>query len=315
MRSRRVYPQWRVAVKKTTVPPTIFDVHSVERYNAMVVMKKALPNLQQIIGLRLGHFGGGHMWRDGQDPDEEEAAQTADWTTHDVEIIFGCRKLQIFEIDICLNGIYPGFFSNFPCLLKLTLVNTCIKLDLGMLDELPLLKELFCNFDANLGHCVTGNIDSLRVLKETLERVVIHGPNPNVEGDFMVLADFPYLRALDLFGTAVSGDIRDIGEHDFVALEEGELSLPKGVHGGCDFVFPAVSDVRRFFEGLEARVIHLLAWTYRCRISEESDDWYHGFPFYAELVEAGPWPDSRVGWRWTKGYNDACEVNWLGPEP
>lgn len=53
MRLRRVNKQWRDAVKNTTVPPTIFDVNSLERHNAMTVMTAGLPNLNQIIGLRL----------------------------------------------------------------------------------------------------------------------------------------------------------------------------------------------------------------------------------------------------------------------
>lgn len=252
--------------------------------------------------------------RDGQDPDEEEAAQTADWTTHthDVEIIFGFRKLQILEIDAWLNGIYPDFF-NFSCLQILTLHSCGMKWDLTMLAGLPVLKELDCDYHVNnMSHCVTGNIKDLRVLKETLEKILIQHCE-NVEGNFMDLADFPHLKCLCLDETAVSGDIRDIGEHDFVALEEGELSLPENGYGCHEFMFPAVSDVRDFFQRLDARVIRLLPWYYRCYISEESDDWYPGFPFYAEIVRVGP--RSRLGWMWKGGPYNNCEVNWIDPEP
>ncbi len=329
MRLRRVHPQWRDAVKKTTVPPTIFDVNSVERHNAMTVMTTELPNLNQIIGLRLGYLGKGHMWRDGQDPDVRRRLHTQTavrrrlLTTHDVEIIFGFRKLQILEIDARVNGMYPGFF-NFSCLQILTLINCTMKWDLTMLAGLPVLKELVCCCDCdgadNFRHVVTGNIGSLRVLKETLEKIAIENCD-NVEGNFMDLADFPLLEILWLTETAVSGDIRDIDENDFLALEEGELCLPTGVPGGDEFVFGAVSDVRRFFEGLEARVIRLLPGYCRYYLSEDSPDWYprsrdRGFPFQVELVgTVGSRPGWIVGWRWTEGRwninNDACEVNWI----
>lgn len=129
----------------------------------------------------------------------------------------------------------------------------------------------------------------------------------------MDLADFPLLKRLCLTETAASGDIRDIGEHDFVALKEGELSLPENGYGCHEFMFPAVSDVRNFFQRLDARVIRLLPWYYRCYLSEESDDWYPGFPFYAEIVRVGP--RSRLGWMWTGGPYNNCEVNWIDPEP
>lgn len=68
-----------------------------------------------------------------------------------------------------------------------------------MLEGMPSLTELICIDNSSL----SGNIGSLRVLKETLERVDIHGCE-NVEGNFMDLADFPRLSELDLTGTAKS---------------------------------------------------------------------------------------------------------------
>lgn len=84
-----------------------------------------------------------------------------------------------------------------------------------------------------------------------------------------------------------------------------------GVRGGDEFEFQAVSDVRNFFEGLEARVIRLLPGYYNCYLSEDSPDWYPGFPFYAKIIRVG----RRVGWRWTGGPYKNCEVNWIDPEP
>jgi hypothetical protein len=91
-----------------------------------------------------------------------------------------------------------------------------------MLAGMPMLKELVC---INNDH-LTGNVNSLRVIKNTLEKVEIGGCQ-YVEGNFMDLADFPHLKELDLEGTAVTGDIRDIGKNDFSSLEH--LKLPHGV--------------------------------------------------------------------------------------
>ena len=56
----------------------------------------------------------------------------------------------------------------------------------------------------------------------------------------MDLADFPYLKELKLNDTAVTGDIRDIGENDFSSLER--LILPKSVYGGDGYVLQRISD-------------------------------------------------------------------------
>ena len=45
---RRVNKIWRDAAKKTTVPPTDFVVDDMNKYRAMRVMARVLPNLQQI---------------------------------------------------------------------------------------------------------------------------------------------------------------------------------------------------------------------------------------------------------------------------
>lgn len=65
----------------------------------------------------------------------------------------------------------------------------------------------------------------MRVLKDILESIDIYFC-PDIEGNFMDLADFPRLKELNLRKTSVSGDIRDIGERDFLALEV--LTIPKG---------------------------------------------------------------------------------------
>src|SRR6056300_1229391 len=117
MRQRRVCKKWKEAVKKTIVPAsTNFIVKSMEGYNFLIVMMTALPNLQRIT---LSHLGWEHKWSDGEDPDEERAAATADWPTYDIELISNFSKLRRLEIDSYLidglNGRYPVLF-NFPLL-------------------------------------------------------------------------------------------------------------------------------------------------------------------------------------------------------
>jgi hypothetical protein len=305
----RLNKRMRDAATKTMVPPTKFVVDSVRSYNAMRAMTTALPKLQQI---ELGYCKGGHKYVDGEDPDEEWAARTADWTAHDIDIISNFRKLRILELDVApLNGRYPVLF-NFPLLQKLT-IRDCdnLVLDLEMLAGMPVLKE----FECLSNDCLTGNISSLRVLKDTLEKVRILGCN--VEGNFMDLADFPHLKELNLDYTAVRGDIRDIRVIDFPKLEQ--LTLPKTVYGAWGCEFQRISDVpdliRTLYLFKKHRPTKLMIDWY-ARLSNESPDWYHSLnnispPFYVRFVKAG----SRVGYRWGTFNSNPCEVNWLDPEP
>ncbi len=338
MSLRPVCKTWREAVKKTIVPlaGTIedpcryveggkFRVDSVVKYNAMNVMATELPNLQQ---LKISHFGSGqrHKYNDGEDPNEEEAAKTADCISHDIGIISNFSKLRVLEI-FCehtytakypiLNGRYPFLFNSFPLLQKLQ-VRFCsnLKFDLTILAGMPMLKVLNC-YD---NRCLTGNMSSLRVLKDTLEKVHI-GNCGVVEGHFMVLADFPHLKDLDLRDVAVTGDIRDIGENDFKCLEY--LILPHGVYGGSGYELQRTSDgpdiVNLLYRlKLQRPALDLFVeFKIWCGIlSRDSPDWYESFdtaPFYIEFVQAG----SRLGYRWTNNFDrgSTCEVNWLGPEP
>jgi hypothetical protein len=330
----RVCTTWRDAAKKTLVPLTDFSsefvVNSVVKYNAMRVMSTALPNLQQLSICGLGH---GHKYIDGEDPDEERAAWTANWTSHDIDIISRFSKLRILTIwGDSLNGRYPVLF-NFPLLQKLRIgTRDYLKWDLEMLEGLPSLKELVCADNEHLSGCLS----SLRVLKDTLEEVEIYYC-PKVGGNFMDLVDFPRLKELDLRATNVTGDIRDLGENDFPALER--LFLPKSVYGGYRYQFQNVSDVPSFMHAVhlllqrsptmfESNVIsNGFFWS----LSEDSADWFNWDeesdnpkpPFCLQIVQAG----SRRGWSWcndTSYYDDdndcyyrdhSCEINWLDPEP
>jgi len=239
MRSRRVCKKWREAAKKTIVPYSTgydfcrnnFTVDSLKKYNAMKVMMTAMPNLQQI-ELRWWFGGEGHKYVDGGEPDEDLAAETADCTAHDIEFISNFSKLR--SLEICrapLNGGYY-FLFRFPLLQRLV-IDKCHYLwwDLKELVGLPLLKELRVTSYTSLPE-VTGNISSLGVLKNTLEIIELYNC-VEVEGNLMDLADFPFLKKLELYSTAVKGDVRDIGENDFTMIER--LYLPVGVFGnsGC----------------------------------------------------------------------------------
>jgi hypothetical protein len=309
---RLVNMTWKDAAKKTIVPPTNFLVNNERRYNAMGVMARVLPNLQQIA---IGYLGDGHKWSDGEDPNEEWATMSSNRTTHDVGIISNFSMLRSLTIDAAyLNGRYPVLF-NFPLLQKLTIKDGGIlKWDLEMLAGMPSLKELECDRNDRM----TGNINNLRVLKDTLEKVVIDFC-PDVKGNFMDLADFPRLKVLNLFGTAVTGDIRDIGDNDFSSLER--LILPKGVYGGRSYELQRISDAphvaRAVYLFNKQRPVQKIKDWY-ASLTRSSPDWYQHFdfdfptPFRIRFVQAG----SRIGYRWESlCILGSCEVNWLDPEP
>jgi hypothetical protein len=148
-------------------------------------------------------------------------------------------------------------------------------------------------------------------------------------GNFMDLADFLYLNELDLEGTVVTGDIRDIGENDFPSLEK--LILPKSVYGGFACEFQRISDaedaIRTLYLLSKRRLPNSFIGWY-CLLSENSPDRYDVnvfdydgvydvyaeddlTPFFIVLVRAG----TRVGYRWETNNGNACEMNWLDPEP
>jgi len=392
---RRVCTTWRDAAKETLVPLSDMAVNSVRSYNAIRVMSTAVPNLQQLLICKLEE---GHKYSDGEDPDETRAFFTANYISHDIDIISRFSKLHTLEIDSAtLNGRFPALF-NFPLLQKLSIRSCFLQWDLRMLEGLPSLKELNCSFSHNLeGHLsslrvlkhtlevveidycgfiegnltdladfpsltvlslsrikkLSGNISSLaglksplesvtivqcsdfegdlkdlRVLKDTLKKVTITDCS-NIRGSFTDLADFPRLKKLDLSHTIVTGDIRDIREHDFPALES--LSLPPTVQGGRWFEFQLISDVPSFM-----RAIHLLlqrspamfkeysiSRAFDWSLSADSPDRYDWHlldtggptpPFCLEIFQAG----SRLGWSWCTfrgGGGHSCEINWLDLEP
>ena len=324
MRARVLCTSWREAAEKTIVPPTeLVVVRSVRSYNAMRVMSTALPNLSKLM---IRHLDPEQRYTNGVDPDEERAAATANYTTHDINIVSNFRKLR--ELSICkapLNGRYPVLF-NFPLLRVLRIHEAdYLKFDLEMLGEgLPSLEELYCARTSRL----TGNVNSLRALRDTLEKVDIVGSdNGNICGNFMDLADFPRLRELHLYATTVTGDIRDISGSDFPALKD--IFLPKTAAGGKGFEFQTISEVPSFMQAIHLlmrRKIMPLDWTwpvsqaFRWRLSRDSSDWYESLwsrtcpapPFSVQIIQAG----NRLGWSWCSHNGDhSCEINWLDPVP
>ncbi len=315
----RLNRKLREAAKITIVPLTDFVVDSLRKYNAMSVIAAALPNLQRIA---LGYLGDQHKYVDGEDPDEEEAVRTVNYTTHDVGIIASFTNLRELKIEYGygtllapLNGRYPCFF-NFPHLQKLTILHCKhLKLNLGVLAGLPSLKEL----NLSCIKLLNGNLNSLRALKDTLEKLEITC-SYHVEGNFMDLADFPRLKELDLCWTAVTGGIQDIGEKDFPSLTV--LALLNG-NGGVEQVFQRISDaqdVARIPYLFQKQRPEIVLKKWYAKLSDDSPDSYEfvadGYepdfdPVFITLVRAG----SRCGYRWENAIEDPCEVNWLDPEP
>jgi len=225
-----------------------------------------------------------------------------------------------------MNGTYPVLFE-FPLLRKLN-IGLCeyLEFDLKMLADLPLLEDFECTHTPYL----TGNLNSLRALKETLKKVHIHGCQ--VEGSFMDLSDFPKLGELHLIEIGVQGDVRDIRDYDFPSLED--LSLPESVVGGEGHEFHSISDVPEVMQAIyRLKDRGLFSEERFWRLSDESPDRYDGNignnimfgvdpPFKIEMLEAG----TRRGWRWwgrsrsgTVSHacvgTSSCEINWFDREP
>ncbi len=311
---RRVCTTWRDAAKETIAPMTEFAVDSLRKYKALVTMSTALPNLQQITLRRLGR---GHKY--SSDGGEPCGRRINAMVTNDISFISRFKKLRSLELSGApLYGRYSVLFD-FPLLQKLTISSQHkLEFDLEMLAGLPQLREL------SIPHGnLTGDIKSLRVLKDTIEKMILKYCR-KVEGNFIELADFPHLRELDLWSTNVIGDIRDVGDRDFVTMEA--LNLPSSVYGGVFQEFQLISDVREVMSALYPIKKHrpklLKEWA--GALSRRSPDWYEGIadrhendcdtpPLLVYFVQAGP----RLGYQWnSNSYRRyACEVIWLDPEP
>mmetsp|Transcript_30519 Transcript_30519/g.61249 ORF Transcript_30519/g.61249 Transcript_30519/m.61249 type:complete len:433 (-) Transcript_30519:282-1580(-) len=321
---RRVCHKWSDAAKKTIVPLTNFRVGSGKAYHVMRTMATALPNLQL---LELDYMCGDydetrtiyHRYARGEDPGgEEDARNSINNVTHNIDMVSNFTKLRVLKLERAeLNGKYPYLF-NFPLLQHLK-ISDCsyLKWDLSVLAGFPLLKEFHCT----RSQLLTGNIYSLRVRKDTLERVTIESC-PKVEGNFMDLADFPQLKSLILRQMgSITGDIRGMSETSFPKLEN--LILPDNVYGGAGYKIMRISEATDLIATIysikkQPHRHSSLFEDFNWYLSESSPDWYEeefAYPFSFCLVRAG----SRLGWRWerkcdcTPDYH--FEVNWLDPLP
>lgn len=231
-RSRRLCKKTINAAKDTVVPlgksniyHDYFQLDSIEKYNALIVMAEVLPGLRHI---SINRHSYGFKYNDGENPDEEEVASTADYITLDiVDALSKYPKRHALNIDGApLNGEY--FLFNFSHLEKLTICCSKIKFDLKMLAGLPSLKELESESS------VTGSLINLSVCKNTLETIKLGDGNIPISGNFMDLADFPRLKNLDLWrAKEISGNLCDIdgdNKNHFPVLES--LCLPSKVVGG-----------------------------------------------------------------------------------
>ena len=101
----------------------------------------------------------------------------------------------------------------------------------------------------------------------------------------------------------MTGDIRDISERDFPALES--LYLPHTVRGGMDHQFQSIAEVPSFMQAIH-RILQRYPKTSSegfysfWSLSQDSPDWYaraRNCPvptFRLQIIQAG----YRIGWRW-----------------
>mmetsp|Transcript_32971 Transcript_32971/g.69390 ORF Transcript_32971/g.69390 Transcript_32971/m.69390 type:complete len:274 (+) Transcript_32971:687-1508(+) len=216
-----------------------------------------------------------------------------------------------------MNGIYPSLF-NFSCLRTLSInYMQYMKWDLAMLSGTPVLEELACSY----GKRLSGSVNSLRVLKETL-RSIQFGGCETITGDFMDLEDFPHLECLRLDDTMVTGNVRNLRVHHFPMLRD--IRLPKSVYGGM--TLERISDAPEIMASLyclQKRTPELFR-EYDWTLSDSSPDFYQmnnvpekRAPFNVTFVTEG----ACLGWRWTSGgyyaggWVQHCETHWLDTEP
>ncbi|CAJ1935191.1 unnamed protein product [Cylindrotheca closterium] len=335
----RVCQKWRDAVKLTQVPrsmstkfqsmncPDYFIVN--QKYAlALSWIVHALPRLQTIhcnfqyrgtrkFDVKTGEDPFPNQAFTGFDSDDSEATpippRRPGLDKVDLSVVSRFRDLRELSLEgLSLDGTY-GFLFNFPQLESLILSNTgLLRWDFSMLSGLPKLKRLECMNNTKL----TGDLEGLQVVGQTLVEVNLCGCG-NVEGSIMSLSKFPHLEELSLLRTKITGDIRDIGDNDFVALKK--VDFGGYVYGGghMDRIEDA-ADLMLARYRMKKRSPSL--FVHRRWSLIETSPQHYGFdghhsrepPFYVEFVEAGP----RLGWRWTNCVSGgSCESHWLDPEP
>lgn len=336
--------QWCEAARHTLVPPSVenrlvsirgtpkvkdypqFHVNTTRRYNMLDVMRKIMPNLQQI---HLSKFQGrivgtmsyngitGNIYKTSNERYLDEGEESNEESAYDVSIIKGFSNLRSLVLNCApLHGAYPCFFY-FKHLRELSIDqgdDHCDMVwDLKMLSCMPLIEKLTL-----ISSKATGSISDLHFLKNTLrELVIVSSPNQSVvddiDGDFMDLADYLVLRKLDLkWAKGIRGDASQIQLTNFPCMQK--LDLP-----GVLLRIDQSSDIIDLFTSFARRSSPCIA---SVRLSENSSDRFERDgdegvpppPFTLEFVH----PGKRLGWRWASQrrlrYIRSCEINWLDEE-
>ena len=217
--------------------------------------------------------------------------------------------------ETSLRGYHP-FLFRFENLITLNLSgNREMEWDLSDLEGLPKLQNIRTVHNRGL----TGNLRCLRVLKSTLVSIELAGCE-SVEGSIHDLADFPRLEDLSLnpYMPKITGDLRELGSNDFVAIKK--LDLPEQVYG-----FGRVQRIAdapalmlaKYFMKKRSPLLYDRRWSLAEDAPErrnfDSFSWgAYSPPFTVEFVTAGP----RIGWRWTNCCRGgSCEVQWIDSEP
>lgn len=326
----------RVVFTRSTNPPRVeefpqFHVNTSRQYNMLNVLRKVMPNLQQI---HLSEFQGmpiGSMSYNGiagivYDTSEEryldEGEESNQDGAYDVSIISDFRNLRSLVLKYAqLHGEYPCFFG-FEHLRELSInqgADYCDMVwDLKMLSGMPVIEKLtlICSK-------ATGSISDLHFLKNTLLELVIDSgslSSPNqraaddIDGNFMDLARFAVLRKLDLkWAKGIRGDVSQIQLTDFPCMHQ--LELP-----GVLLRVDQSLEIIHLFTELARRSPPCIASV--C-LSENSSDHFEineehrnspPPPFTLEFVH----PGKRLGWRWVSQrrlwHTRSCEINWLDEE-
>jgi hypothetical protein len=318
----RVNQQWRDAVKITLVPISIinfspfinaqpeFFIKNRDYGEALSWICNALPMLQCVhcdFSLRCTYNF--EVCR-GEFSNMEYFGEKAPVSIRPIAKLQQLRRLSLRRMG--LHGQYP-FLFNFPELRTLDVSGiACLKWDLTMLKGLPKLEKLACSQSTEL----TGDLKSLRVIMNSLSEICLRGCE-RVGGSLMTLADFPKLQKIDLTGTKVTGDIRDIGPNDFISIKE--MNLSDTIHGGGNFVTiedaPEIMLAHHNLKKRHPSLIQSRYWFLSYNSPQRYDYAGHSSrqpPLRVEFVKAG----SRLGWRWTNGVKGgSCETQWLDPEP
>jgi len=308
-RARLVNRNWRQNA------PSI-PLYRIKNRNSALALKRASPFSKRISRIFCGiHRGDPLNFAKGKDslPEPRSHRQARAPRPIDLEAcianVEGLRELTLFGTN--LNGFYP-FLVQFRRLRVLVLSeNYDLKWDLSTLANLPMLEVLHCKYNTHL----TGNLRDVRALQSGLKQLDLSACG-KIEGSLHDLADFPCLEVLCVLATKITGDVRNIRESDFPALEICKLGQ-SAIYGGGYYV-DRITDVAPIIQGryrLKKRMLKPNDNFAALKLSNESPDRYlheREPPFWVEFVVAGP----RLGWRWTNlDLGGACETNWFDPEP